>query len=706
MLKEPPPAIEMCDLVWRPAGAPAPTLDLRGTRTSLAPGGLLLITGASGAGKSTLLFALAGLLGTLLPGELSGELTVGGIDLVAAAARGEPGPPVAHLARLGLIPAGPAPTAALPRLLDDAALPLESRIIATGEMRQAIDAAAHELTISPLLERSVAHLSGGERMLAAALAALVAQPQLLIADEPFNSLDAATATTLRQAMRATGATRVIATHTVESLGETPTATLHLVNGRGATALAAGDPTVITAQRASVVHLHQQTSIAQLRGARTPGREMEAVSIDVIPGTVTILTGPTGSGKSTLLSLVAGTLPLSVGVRTVADVRIAYAPQDPGLLLGARPARQLIAVENLPRALALAERLRVARLVDVMPARLSDGERRRLSLVVALARDAELVVLDEPTAGLDAAAAAQVSAIIDELAAAGTALLIATHDAALAPARARVIEHPRGTMTAGGTPSIRTRLTAPLGEAVDAAQQLLSPAITKRLVGSANPLTRMGLALFWFLLSLISPATLLAQGAIAIPALLIAWRAGVDALGTLRIGLALAPAALGLFLANVIGGAEVEQAIGAVARLLTFAAGSLVLLRPFEPLRLADAAVERLGAPIAPTMALLTTAATIPAMFSEARERRAIRRLTTSRGGLTLLVDLFDSFVRAVPRIAIALEIRGVRMPTRTRPATRFRPSTFGHADLVLIIASAGGVLVSIARALLEPILAR
>jgi energy-coupling factor transport system ATP-binding protein len=705
MLKKPPPAIEVCDLVWRPAGASAPTLDLRGTRISLAPGGLLLITGASGAGKSTLLLALAGLLGTLLPGELSGELTVGGIDLVAAATRGEPGPPVAHLARLGLIPAGPAPTTALPRLLDDAALPLESRIIATGAMRQAIDAAAHELTISPLLERSAAHLSGGERMLAAALAALVAQPQLLIADEPFNSLDAATATTLRQAMRATGATRVISTHTVESLGETPTEALHLVNGRGATALAAGDPT-ITAQLASAVHLYQQTSIAQLRGARAPGREMEAASIDVIPGTATILTGATGSGKSTLLSLVAGTLPLSVGARTVADVRIAYAPQDPGLLLGARPARQLIAVENLPRALALAERLRVARLVDAMPARLSDGERRRLALVVALARDAELVLLDEPTAGLDAAAAAQVSAIIDELAVAGAALLIATHDATLTPARARHINHPRDTITAGGASSIRTRLTAPLGEAVDAAQQLLSPVITRRLIGSVNPLTRVGLALFWFLLSLISPATLLAQGAIAIPALLIAWRAGVDALGTLRIGLALTPAALGLFLANVTGGAEVEQAVGAVARLLTFAAGSLVLLRPFEPLRLADAAVERLGAPFAPTMALLTTAATIPAMFSEARERRAIRRLTTSRGGLTLLVDLFDSFVRAVPRIAIALEIRGVRMPTRMRPATRFRPSTFGRADLVLIIVSAGGVLVSIARALLEPILAR
>ena len=94
------------------------------------------------------------------------------------------------------------------------------------------------------------------------------------------------------------------------------------------------------------------------------------------------------------------------------------------------------------------------------------------------------------------------------------------------------------------------------------------------------------------------------------------------------------------------------------------------------------------------------------MFSEARERRAIRRLTTSRGGFTLLVDLFDSFVRAVPRIAIALEIRGVRIPTRTRPATRFRPSTFGRADLILIVASAGGAFVSIVRALLEPILSQ
>mgnify|MGYP003341324825 CR=1 FL=1 len=197
MLKEPPPAIELRDLVWCPDGASAPTLDLRGTHINLAPGGLLLITGASGAGKSTLLFALAGLLGTLLPGELSGEITVGGIDLVAAAARGEPGPPAAHLARLGLIPAGPAPTTALPRLVDDAALPLESRIIATGEMRQAIDTAASELTVSALLERSIAHLSGGERMLAAALAALVARVVQAVA-ERHQVAEPATAPAFRQ----------------------------------------------------------------------------------------------------------------------------------------------------------------------------------------------------------------------------------------------------------------------------------------------------------------------------------------------------------------------------------------------------------------------------------------------------------------------------------------------------------------------------
>ena len=131
-------SIEIADLTWRPAGSDRLTLDLRGTSISVPAGGLLLISGASGAGKSTLLRAIAGMLGTVLPGELRGRLQVGGVDLVAAAAT-ESGIPRELSARLGYVAAGPAPTYALPLLLDDAALPLESRHVPTEEMRSQIE---------------------------------------------------------------------------------------------------------------------------------------------------------------------------------------------------------------------------------------------------------------------------------------------------------------------------------------------------------------------------------------------------------------------------------------------------------------------------------------------------------------------------------------------------------------------------------------
>jgi hypothetical protein len=111
-----------------------------------------------------------------------------------------------------------------------------------------------------------------------------------------------------------------------------------------------------------------------------------------------------------------------------------------------------------------------------------------------------------------------------------------------------------------------------------------------------------------------------------------------------------------------------------------------------------------GAPHAPTMALLATAARIPTLRDEARERRAIRRLTRRGADPLLLADMFDSVIRAVPQLAIALEVRGVRLPSRQAPPTRRRPSRFGRADLLIVSLSVGGVLVSVARAVAEAIL--
>ena len=707
-----PLSIEIADLTWRPAGSDRLTLDLRGVSVSVPAGGVLLINGASGAGKSTLLRAIAGLLGTVLPGELRGRLVVGGVDLVAAATT-ESGIPRVLSERLGYVAAGPAPTYALPLLLDDAALPLESRQVPTEEMRSRIERLARDAAVDvALMDRSLSTFSGGERAAAAALVALVASPDLLIADEPLGGLDARSAERLALTLRESGATRVIAAHDLSLLDSATAQQLRLDGGR--VVATAAVPTTATPWREIGSNDGGGAPIVQLVRATAAGRAVGPSSLAVMRGTTTLLTGDTGSGKSTLLHLVAGTLPLDSGERLAQpDLQIRFAPQDSGLLLGARPARAHIAPSDAARAEEIAQRLDVAHLLDAPPGRLSDGERRRLAIVVTIAAAPNVLILDEPSGGLDDARAAALCTLLSDGELLGTsALLIATHDprlSALSHLDARPlrrVRHPEETGTsaeadAGGLAAL---LPAPAVRVAESAERLLSPELGRRLIGTANPLTRLGLALFWFTLSIVSPTTPVAQAAIALPVLVVAWISGVQILATLKLAVALTPALAGIVLANLFGGASVEEAVGAGTRLLAFAAGSLVLLRPFEPLRMADAFIEKLRAPFAPTMALLATAARIPTLRDEARERQAIRRLTRRGADPLLLADLFDSVIRAVPQMAIALEVRGVRLPTRQSPPTRRRPSRFGRADLLIVSLSAGGLLVSVARAIVEGIL--
>jgi energy-coupling factor transport system ATP-binding protein len=708
----PPLSIEIADLTWRPAGSDRLTLDLRGVSVSVPAGGVLLINGASGAGKSTLLRAIAGLLGTVLPGELRGRLLVGGVDLVAAATT-ESGIPRGLSERLGYVAAGPAPTYALPLLLDDAALPLESRQVPTEEMRSRIERFARDAAVDvALMDRSLSTFSGGERAAAAALVALVASPDLLIADEPLGGLDARSAERLALTLRESGATRVIAAHDLSLLDSATAQQLRLDSGR----VVAPTTSSATATTWSAIGSNGGggAPIVQLLRATAADRAVGPCSLAVMRGTTTLLTGDTGSGKSTLLHLVAGTLPLDTGERLAQpDLQIRFAPQDSGLLLGARPARAHISPSDAGRAEEIAQRLDVAHLLDAPPGRLSDGERRRLAIVVTIAAAPDVLILDEPSGGLDDARVVALCTLLSDRELLGTsALLIATHDprlSALSRPDARPlrrVRHPEETGTsveavAGGLAAL---LPAPAARVAESAERLLSPELGRRLIGTANPLTRLGLALFWFALSIASPTTPVAQAAIALPVLVVAWISGVQILATLKLAIALTPALAGIVLANLFGGASVEEAVGAGTRLLAFAAGSLVLLRPFEPLRMADAFIEKLRVPFAPTMALLATAARIPTLRDEARERRAIRRLTRRGADPLLLADLFDSVIRAVPQLAIALEVRGVRLPTRQSPPTRRRPSRFGRADLLIVSLSAGGLLVSVARAVVEVIL--
>ncbi len=143
-----------------------------------------------------------------------------------------------------------------------------------------------------------------------------------------------------------------------------------------------------------------------------------VSATLRSGRVTAIVGPSGAGKSTLLAAVAGVLPASAEVGGLirglgaphAASPVAYAPQSPAFAADTVEAEIALAGGD---AAVLGE-LGIADLAAADPITLSPGEQRRLAVARALARvdaGATVLVLDEPTAHLDAAAAARVTAAV-------------------------------------------------------------------------------------------------------------------------------------------------------------------------------------------------------------------------------------------------------------------------------------------------------
>ncbi len=152
------------------------------------------------------------------------------------------------------------------------------------------------------------------------------------------------------------------------------------------------------------------------------------------GSPTILFGPNGSGKTTLLRLAMGLVAptsgrISWGGRAEPGERLAMVFQRPVML-------RRTAAANVAYALRAHDDRRVAELLDRVglahvagrPARkLSGGEQQRLALARALARDPEILFLDEPTASLDPAATKAVEDIVRAVAASGVKIVMATHD---------------------------------------------------------------------------------------------------------------------------------------------------------------------------------------------------------------------------------------------------------------------------------------
>ena len=153
----------------------------------------------------------------------------------------------------------------------------------------------------------------------------------------------------------------------------------------------------------------------------------------------MLEGPNGSGKTTLAKLAAGLLEPQGGT-VERSVRAGYLSQDPGRYLVRERALDevALAVGDDRRARAALERVGLGAFGERHPRDLSSGERERLGLAAVAVAEPELLVLDEPTRGIDPRRKAEISDWLFAYASLGRTALVATHDRSFAADRRVVL----------------------------------------------------------------------------------------------------------------------------------------------------------------------------------------------------------------------------------------------------------------------------
>lgn len=188
--------------------------------------------------------------------------------------------------------------------------------------------------------------------------------------------------------------------------------------------------------------------------------LRGVSLTVRPGELVAVVGPSGSGKSTLLACLAGVDEPDGGAVRVGGERISHRPERMRARLRADRIGVLYQDRNLLGHLTIEQNIRLAQRIvggpvclhplvllaslgigergAAYPNQLSGGELARAGLAVALANDPIVLLADEPTGELDTATEADVLAVLRGRAAAGTAILIASHSPAVAAIADRII----------------------------------------------------------------------------------------------------------------------------------------------------------------------------------------------------------------------------------------------------------------------------
>ena len=506
----------------------APSPALADVHLTVDEGELVLVIGQTGSGKTTLLRAINGLVPHFTGGSLVGRVTVCGRDTATHHPR--------DLADVvGVVPQDPLSSFVTDTVEEELAYGMECLGVPASTMRRRVEETLDLLGLADVRDRALLSLSGGQRQRAAIGAVLTAHPRILVLDEPTSALDPGAAeevlATLQRLVHDLGITVILAEHRLERVLEYADRVVH-VPGAGQP-LIIGSPAEIMATSPVAPPVVRLGRLAQweplplsVRDARRAARDLRAqltstvprptpmsaavpnvtvdrtrasygsvpalrgVTLDIAAGEIVALMGRNGAGKSTLLSTLVGLRRPDAGTVRIAGLdpsdlsgprligRIGLVPQDSGDLLH----RDTVAAEcadadrdaGVPAGSTAALLARMAADVDVRahPRDLSEGQRLVLALAVVLVASPAVILLDEPTRGLDYPTKERLSTLLRDLAREGHAIVVATHDVELAAETAtRVVVLADGEVVADGPTA-----------AVVVGSPLFAPQVAKVLAG--------------------------------------------------------------------------------------------------------------------------------------------------------------------------------------------------------------------------------
>lgn len=463
---------------------------LKDVDLSADAGSLTLVCGASGCGKSTLMKALTGLVPQMTPGELDGVVSINGRNLADVALTD-----VGHLC--SSVFQNPRTQFFCDTVAEELAFCGENYGRERATLRQQSERAAKLMGISHLMERKLTTLSGGQLQKVALACALASGAPVLLADEPTSNLDPAAISEVRAALKVLkeqGLTIVVVEHRLHFLRGLADQVLLMEGGRvtrrwngaeffsmgqaqrrslGLRTLVDPGPPETWVGQGQVGRQEKQAGRQENREA-TPSQVrlscrglsfaygaspvFEGLDADFPAGQITCIAGANGVGKTTLVRVLCGLAAPSSGSISMDGVpasrktrrsACALVMQDTGrqlfsdtlageLTIGASHAsgqsgEQLLADFDL------------ANLGERHPLSLSGGQKQRLVIAAARATGRPIVILDEPTSGVDARHLDSITATLRRIADEGAAVVVVTHDGEFAAACAdRLI-----TLTATG-----------------------------------------------------------------------------------------------------------------------------------------------------------------------------------------------------------------------------------------------------------------